>query len=403
MTNKTLPSRQGTFRGLPSGIWALGMVSLFMDASSEMIHSLLPVYMTTVLGAGLLSVGAVEGIAEATAAIMKLFSGVISDYFKRRKLLAVIGYGLSALCKPLFPLATSMIWVFAARFADRIGKGIREAPRDALIAAITPQEQRGAAYGLRQALDSAGAFVGPVLAVVLMTLLSNNIRHVFWAAVIPALISVVLLVVGVRESGASASGKTISGTGIISFQLVKMPRRFRLVVLFGVLFTLARSSDAFLVLRALDSGLTVRYVPLVMVAMNVVYSATAYPAGLLSDRYGSTGQLKAGIWMLISADILLAVARGPFVVFAGVVFWGLHMGLTQGVLTKMAANSVPEEQLGTAFGIFNLCTSIALLVSSLFAGALWQVAGAPATFISGAFFAGFSAIGLYLLPELREE
>jgi MFS family permease len=359
--------------------------------------------MTTVLGAGLLSVGAVEGIAEATAAIMKLFSGVISDYFKRRKLLAVIGYGLSALCKPLFPLATSMIWVFAARFADRIGKGIREAPRDALIAAITPQEQRGAAYGLRQALDSAGAFVGPVLAVVLMTLLSNNIRHVFWAAVIPALISVVLLVVGVRESGASASGKTISGTGIISFQLVKMPRRFRLVVLFGVLFTLARFSDAFLVLRALDSGLTVRYVPLVMVAMNVVYSATAYPAGLLSDRYGSTGQLKAGIWMLISADILLAVARGPLVVFAGVVFWGLHMGLTQGVLVKMAANSVPEEQLGTAFGIFNLCTSIALLVSSLFAGALWQVAGAPATFISGAFFAGFSAIGLYLLPELREE
>jgi MFS family permease len=371
---------------IPRGIWMLGFVSLFMDVSSELIHGLLPVFMVSSLGASAFAVGVVEGVAESTALIVKVFSGVLSDYFGKRKFLAVIGYGLGALSKPLFALALTVNWVFAARFIDRIGKGIRGAPRDALVADIAPPEIRGAAYGLRQSLDTVGAFLGPLLGVVLMLYWAGDFRTVFWFAVIPALIAVGLLIFGVKEPGTGGAAR--KPTAAIEWQtLAEMGSAYWFVVAVGGVFTLARFSEAFLILRAQQQGLPNSYAPLVLVVMNVVYALSAYPLGKLADRMSHLALLGAGLAVLIIADLVLAEAQGLLAVSLGVALWGLHLGMTQGLLATMVADTAPAQLRGTAFGFFNLASGITMLVASVLAGLLWDRLGPGVTFYAGAIFA----------------
>ena len=389
------PSGMRNLRALPGSIWALGCVSLLMDISSELIHSLLPVFMSSVLGASMLTIGMIEGIAEATASVTRVFSGALSDYLGRRKLLLVLGYGLAAITKPVFPLATTIGWVFAARFVDRIGKGIRGAPRDALVADIAPRELRGAAYGLRQALDTLGAFIGPLLAVLFMIWLVGDIKAVLWLAVIPAVLAVIVLVLAVREP-AAAPREAPMRNGLSLAAVRQLSLRYWLVVALGAVFTLARFSEAFLILRAQDVGLAIGYVPLIMVVMNAVYAAFAYPAGAAADALAPRTLLMSGLLVLIAADAVLALAASPVQAFIGAALWGLHMALTQGLLSKLVADTAPAGLRGTAFGIFNLVSGGALLLASLIAGLLWSVYGAAATFVAGAVFAAAAVAGLLL-------
>jgi len=383
---------------LPAGIWAMGFGSLFMDASSELIHSLLPVFMVANLGATMVTVGIIEGVAEAAAAVVKVFSGALSDYLGKRKFLMVLGYALAAFTKPVFPLAASVNWVFSARLIDRVGKGIRGAPRDALVCDLTPPHMRGAAYGLRQALDSIGAVIGPMLAVVFMILFAGNIRTVMWIAVAPAFIAVLLLLVYVREPE-SQCGDAVTRPRLTVADAGRLPMHYWLVVLLGAVFTLARFSEAFLVLRARDVGLSLGYVPVVMIAMNLFYAGAAYPAGAAADRFRRRTLLLIGLLLLIAADLVLAFASSPLIVFAGAVLWGLHMAFTQGLLSKLVADTVPSELLGTGFGIFNLVSGVALLSASLIAGSLWNSLGASATFLAGAVFAAVAALGLLIVAR----
>lgn len=377
----------------------LGFVSLFMDVSSELIHSLLPVFMVSSLGASAFMVGVVEGIAEATALIVKVFSGTLSDYLGKRKGLAVLGYGLGALSKPVFALALSVNWVLAARFMDRIGKGIRGAPRDALVADLAAPEIRGAAYGLRQSLDTVGAFLGPLLAVGLMLLLAGDFRTVFWFAVIPAVLAVLLLVFGVHEPGRGATGR-IAKPAIRWRMLGDLGGAYWLVVVIGGVFTLARFSEAFLILRAQQFGLADAYAPLVLVAMNLVYALSAYPLGRLADRMSHQALLVAGLAVLIVSDLVLALAGGLATLAIGVMLWGLHMGMTQGLLAAMVADTAPPDLRGTAFGFFNLASGIAMLIASVLAGLLWDKLGAATTFYGGAVFSVI-ALGMLLLGGRR--
>ena len=377
---------------IPAGIWVLGFVSLLMDVSSEMIHSLLPLFLVTTMGASALMIGLIEGMAEATALIVKVFSGVLSDWFGRRKGLALIGYGLGAATKPLFALAPGIGVVLTARLLDRVGKGIRGAPRDALVADIAPPELRGAAFGLRQSLDTVGAFAGPLLAVGLMLLWSNDFQSVFWVAVIPAAMAVALLAFGVKEPPRQPGA--VRQNPIRRDNLARLPAAYWQVVGVGAVFTLARFSEAFLVLRAQQSGIPLATVPLVMVAMNLVYSLSAYPFGKLSDRVSHRSLLMGGLAVLILADLILASSAHWAVVLVGVAVWGVHMGMTQGLLAVMVADTAPADLRGTAYGFFNLVSGIALLVASLVAGLLWDGLGAPATFLTGAMF---SAAALALL------
>lgn len=367
---------------LPRAIWVLGFVSLLMDVSSEMVHSLLPMFMVGVLGASALTVGLIEGAAEATALIVKVFSGVISDYVGKRKGLALLGYGLGALTKPVFALAASTGVVVAARLIDRVGKGIRGAPRDALVADIAPPELRGAAFGLRQSLDTVGAFLGPLLAVALMLLWANDFRAVFWVAVVPGLLAVVLLLLGVQEPERPPAAKRLNP--ISRANLRRLRPAYWWVVGIGAALTLARFSEAFLVLRAQQSGVVMALVPLVMVAMNVVYAATAYPFGKLSDRVSHTALLGGGLLVLVAADLVLASSHNWAVVLLGVALWGVHMGMTQGLLAAMVADTAPADLRGTAYGFFNLMLGLAMLVASALAGWLWDQWGPGATFYGGA-------------------
>ena len=393
-------SALAAYRRLPGSIWVLGLVSMFMDMSSELIHSLLPVFMATVLGASMTTIGMLEGIAEATAAVTKVFSGALSDHFRKGKGLVVLGYALAAVTKPVFPLASTVGWIAGARIVDRIGKGIRGAPRDAMIADLEPRF-RGAAYGLRQALDSVGAFLGPLLAVVFMIWFAGSITAVMWVGVVPAVLAVLLLVVAVHEPEPAADAPA-TRPSLTMAALTRLPLRYWLVVALGAVFTLARFSEAFLILRARDVGLTAGYVPVIMIVMNLVYAACAYPAGAAADRVAGRMLLVAGLAMLVAADVVLAIARTPAAAFAGAAFWGLHMALTQGLLAKLVADAAPQDLRGTAFGFFNLATGVALLLASLIAGSLWDAFGAEATFAAGACFAALAAAGvLFCRPTVR--
>jgi MFS family permease len=346
-------------RRIPAGIWALGMVSMLMDTSSEMIHALLPVYLVGALGASALAVGVIEGIAESTAAITKVFSGALSDWLGRRKLLVAIGYGLAACTKPIFPLASTLDWVVAARFVDRVGKGIRGAPRDALIADLAPAELRGASFGLRQSLDTAGAFLGPALAIALMWLTADNIPLVFWFAVVPGFAAFALVVFGVHDAPGDRESRR-ARSPLSRAELARLPPLYWGVVVIAAVFTLARFSEAFLVLRAQELGLGLVLIPLV----------------------------------LVLSDLALAFVGGPVGLALGVALWGLHMGMTQGLLAAMVADAAPANLRGTAYGMFNLVSGLALLAASVVAGGLWDTFGSRATFLAGAGFAIMALLAL---------
>jgi len=385
------------WREIPRSVWALGVVSLLMDLSSEMIHALLPLYLVTVLGVSGLTVGIIEGIAEATASIVKIFSGALSDRLGKRKWLTAAGYGLAAFTKPVFPLATNIVWLTSARFVDRIGKGIRGAPRDALIADITPPGLRGASFGLRQSLDTIGAFLGPLVAIGLMLLTSDNFAFVFWVAVVPAFLSFAVVVFGVSEPPRPEGAKPVRAP-LAWKELVRLGSTYWMVVIVATVFTLARFSEAFLLLRAQSIGVELALVPVVMVVMNVVYALSAWPAGVLSDRLGRFGVLACGFALLIVADLALAFGNNIAALGFGVTLWGLHMGLTQGILAALVGDTVPADLRGTGFGMFNLVTGVAMLAASVLAGALWDIVGPQGTFVAGGIF---SALALGALPGLR--
>lgn len=388
-----------TLRQIPIGVWVLGFVSMLMDISSEMIHSLLPMFMVTSLGASALAVGIIEGLAESTALIVKVFSGALSDYLGQRKTLAVIGYALGALTKPLFAMAPVISIVLTARLLDRVGKGIRGAPRDALVADIAPPELRGAAFGLRQSLDTVGAFLGPLLAVCLMLLWANDFRAVFWVAVIPGLMAVALLCFGLREPEPLQGTKR--SNPIQPENLKRLGGAYWWVVGIGAMFTLARFSEAFLVLRAQQGGIPVALVPLVMVAMNVVYALSAYPFGKLSDSMSHRALLALGLIVLILSDLVLATNDHWSVVLAGVALWGIHMGITQGLLATMVADTAPADLRGTAYGFFNLVSGLAMLLASVLAGLLWDRIGASFTFYAGAVICVIALVALACTSAVR--
>ncbi len=385
-----------SLRAIPISVWVLGFVSMLMDISSEMIHSLLPLFMVTTLGTSALLVGFIEGLTQSTALIVKIFSGMLSDYLGKRKWLAVTGYALGAFTKPVFALASSIELVFTARLLDRVGKGIRGTPRDAMVADLTPPELRGAAFGLRQSLDSIGAFVGPLLAVGLMLLWANDFRAVFWVAVIPGILSVLLLAFGISEPDTCSTTKRTNP--LVMANLKRLNNQYWGVVCIGSVFTLARFSEAFLVLRAQDSSVPITYIPLIIVLMNIIYALSAYPFGHLSDHISRYKLLGYGLLMLICADIALAINGHWSVLLLGVVFWGLHMGLTQGILAALVADVAPQDLRGTAFGFFNLASGIALFTASIIAGWLWDSVGASATFLMGA---GFCSITLLLIIKAK--
>jgi MFS family permease len=386
-----MATETGTKPRVPATVWALGFVSLCMDTSSEMIHSLLPMFLVTVLNTGAMAVGLIEGVSEGIALIMRSFSGVISDRLGRRKALALAGYALGALTKPFFAMAPGAGVVFAARFVDRIGKGVRGAPRDALLAEVTPLEVRGRAFGLRQSLDTIGAFLGPLIAMAGMLATAGNFRVVFWMAVLPGVISVAILALAVKEPHVRVSRPQGRMPGLR--RIGRLGKPYWAVVAFGTVFTLARFSEAFLLLRSQSIGLPPSLIPAVLVVMNLVYSFTAYPAGFLSDRFGRNGPVVAGLLALILSDLVLAAAGSIWGLSAGVVLWGLHMGLTQGVLSAMVADSSEPDLLGTAYGLFSMASGMAVLLASLIAGWIWDYFGAPATFLAGAGFAGVAFIG----------
>jgi MFS family permease len=386
------------WRAIPAGVWTLGFVSMLMDTSSELIHSLLPLFLVSVLGTSMFTVGVIEGVAEATALIVKVFSGYVSDYFRNRKVLTVLGYGLAAVTKPLFPLASSVGLVVFARFVDRIGKGIRGAPRDAMIADITPSDARGAAYGLRQSLDTVGAVLGPAAAIVAMLWFAENFRTVFWLAVVPAAASVALLVFGVREPERSREEK-VGQVPIALADIKRLSGRYWWVVGVAAVMTLARFSEAFLVLRAHSVAMALSWIPLVMVVMSIVYAIVSYPAGVLVDRGRQRALLAGGLVTLIVADVVLARAGTVAHVLGGTAVWGVHMGLTQGVLSALIARTAPADLRGTAFGLFNLVSGLALLAASALAGWLWDVYGPTLTFYAGAVFSMLALAGLVLYRE----
>lgn len=389
---------------LPASIWALGFVSLLMDVSSEMIHGLLPVYLMSVLGASATMVGIIEGVGEATASLVRLFSGRVSDRMRRRKPLTVLGYGLGALSKPFFALAPTAGWVLVARFSDRVGKGIRGAPRDALVGEITPAPLRGAAYGLRQALDTVGAFLGPGLAIVLMAALAGDFRTIFWIATLPAVLSVATLLLGVREPQAASKPVMVAESAHVLRGTRALGARFWGVVGIASILTLARCSEAFLVLRAQEAGLPVVLAPLALVVMNAAYALSAYPFGAISDRIDRRFVVAGGFGLLIVADLLLASGGSLVVVMAGISVWGLHLGATQGLLSAMVMDVAPSDRRGTAFGVFHFVSGVAALIASVMAGWLWSTFGPAATFVGSAAFTTLGVIAQIgpWMPTRRE-
>jgi MFS family permease len=380
---------------LPRNVWVLGVVSLLMDLSSEIYHALLPAFLTITLGLPVAAMGAIDGIAEASASMAKLVSGRLSDATRRRKPWILLGYGLAALSKPLFPLSAGALPLLGARFADRIGKGIRGSPRDAMIADETPPEQRGRAYGLRQSLDTVGAFLAPLAAIALMAWFAGDIRLVFWIAAIPAFASFLVAWLALRE--AKTHVDATPGIALGGFR--DIDSQTRRLILVGFVFTLARFSEGFLILRALDIGISATLSPLVLVIFNLAFGVLSYPAGALGDRFGPRGILLAGIALLVAADLILAQPLGLGGLIVGTLLWGAHMALTQGLFAKLIADSAPAGLRATSFGAFHFASGIATLLASIGAGLIWDRSGAGATFLTAAIVAAAAGAMLTLLPR----
>jgi len=368
---------------IPRNVWALGIVSLLMDLSSEMIFSILPIFLVTGLGISVLSLGLIEGLAEGVASVIKAFSGTLSDYLKKRKILVVIGYGLSTLTKPFFALASTATWIFAARFVDRLGKGIRGAPRDSLIADSTSTKIRGTAYSLRQSLDTLGALLGPIIAIIILYLTTNNFRFVLWFAVIPAVLCIVVLIFGVKET--TLKKNVLKKKSYFLFKnFSKITPVIWLFFLTVFILNLGHFSEAFLLLRSQEIGLKVSFIPIVFVVMNVAYAIVAVPFGHLADKVGFFIPIVCGFLILVLSNIILALTNGIEWMFAGIIFWGIHLGMTQGLLLAIVAQLSPLELRGTSFGLLHAITGAALFVASLIAGYLWQYYNSGLIFIVSA-------------------
>jgi len=381
---------------IPRTVWVLGFVSLLMDISSEMIHALLPLFMAGTLGASAIWIGLVEGIGEGTALIAKVFSGVVADRFGHKKRLVFAGYFLGVISKPVFALAGSMPVVLAARFFDRIGKGLRGAPRDAIVADVTDESIRGAAYGLRQSLDAAGAFVGPLLAALLLLLWTEELRSIFWIALIPGAACLALILFGVEDNVTpTVNTKHIAWKDL---KIVITPAFVQLVIL-GTLFSLARFSNAFIVLRAADIGIEHAWIPMTVVLMNIAFSLSSYPFGKLADKLNPMKLLALGMVLLALANLLFAYAANYRILAAGIVLFGMHLGATQGIFSTIISEIAPSEVRATAFGIFNFFSGLALLASGLVAGSLWEYMGAQYCFGGGVVFA---LITLCLIPRFKQ-
>lgn len=386
---------------IPGTVWLLGLVSMLMDISSEMVQTLLPLYLVSGLGASAALVGLIEGLSVAVATVTKFFSGALSDITRNRKHLATFGYGLAALSKPLIPLADSVLMIAGAKFLDRVGKGIRGAPRDALIADVTPPEIRGAGFGLRKSLDTVGGFVGPMIAVGLMLATGGSFTTVFWIAVVPAFLAVFLLAAAVREPKAADNGKRKARPSLKDVAL--LPSAVWTVVAVSAVLTLARFSEAFLLLRAGEVGFSVAWIPITMVVMHLAYGLAAYPVGILSDRFGRRGLLAVSLLFLVAADLMMATTEGTGFFLAAIVLWGLHMGFSQGTLATLVADAAPANLRGSAFGLFNLATGLTVLVGNLIAGVIWDVYGSAATFYVGAALSLLALAGFAVLRRRPED
>lgn len=361
---------------VPALVWVLGRVSLLTDISSEMILAVLPVYLGTVMGVSMATIGLIEGIAEATAAVMRVFAGAIGDRLGRYKAIVVFGYGLSALSKIVFPFAGSPAPIFAARIIDRVGKGLRTSPRDAMIARATHPSILGRAFGIRQSLDTLGAVFGPLLAIVILGVTHNDFQLLFWIAVAPGVLAVIVLTRAAEEPNGGAT--PLQRIPLTRADLARLGFAFWWIAAGAAFLTFGRGAKAFLVLRTEDVGVPLWLVPIAFVIMNTVYAATAYPVGGLSDRIDRRRLLAAGIVVLILSDVVLAMASGPWVGLLGVVLWGLHFGMTQGVLATLVVDSAPEPLRGTAFGAFSLLSGFALVASGALGGMVWDAWG-PST------------------------
>lgn len=381
---------------LPKQIWALGFVSLLMDISSESIQGVLPIYLISSMGATATTLGLFEGVTEAMALVVKVFSGSLSDWMKKRKPLVIAGYFMGAISKPLFALANSVSMIFFIRLFDRIGKGVRGAPRDALMADIVPNNLRGQAFGLRQSLDTIGAFIGPILAMIVLSISNNDFSLLFWIAAIPGFLAVGVLFFGVHEKERSESIRPMSRLQFSDLKNFK--KDYWLVVLLGCIFQLSRFSEAFLILKGKELGLPIESSPLVFIVMNIVYALTAYPIGNLSDKIGRSFFLIMGFIILIVADVLLATTSSIYLTFIGIALWGLHMGFSQGVLSAMVADTCPPQYKGTAYAFYNLFSAVALMLASTIAGSLWDNFGSQMTFFTGA---GLAMVSLLLYIFLR--
>lgn len=384
---------------IPRTVWVLGFVSLLMDLSSEIVQALLPFYLVGTLGASAVLVGFVEGFSVLVATTTKLFSGVVTDWTGRRKPMVILGYGLGAVSKLIFPLAASVGWIVGAKAIDRVGKGIRGTPRDALIADVSPPELRGASFGLRKSLDTVGGFLGPLVAIALMFVFSGNVQAVFWIAVVPAFLAVALLVVGIEEPAHAAPLKKDGPPR--PADIARLNAGVWLTILVACLLTGARFSEAFLLLKAQEAGFSLAWVPLTLVIMHAVYGLTAYPVGRLSDAIGRTGLLGTSLVFLVAAYLVLAHATSIPVFVAGIVLWGLHMGFSQGLLATLIADAAPAALRGTAFGVFNLMTGLVVLAGNVAAGLLWDAYGSYGTFVAGASLSALGAVAFGLIVGRR--
>ena len=365
-------------RRLPRQVAILGVISLLTAMSSAMVYGLLPVFLVKVLGASTASVGVIEGIAEAMMSLARIFSGRASDWMGRRKPLVLLGYAVSAVNKVMFPLAGTVSIVFAARVIDRIGKGLRDAPRDAFMTDVTPAKVRGSGFGLRLAFYTTGFVIGPLAAMEVMQLSGDNFRLVFWLAVIPAVLAIIILIFGITEH---ASTKFVPRPLLLRrSEFALFTGAFWWAIAVASLLSLARFSYAFLILKAYGIGVDAAYVPIVLVLMHLVYAAAAYPFGVLADHMDRRLQLGIGAAILIAADMVLATANVGWMAAIGAGLWGLQMAATQGLLSASVADAAPEELRGTAFGIYDMSVGLATFVASAAAGALWMVGGSPLAF-----------------------
>jgi len=379
--------------GLSRNIFSLGLVSFFTDVSSEMIYPLLPIFLTSVLGMGTTFVGLVEGVAEATASLLKLFSGWLSDRWGKRKSLVVFGYTISTLIRPLVAAATAGWHVLLIRFLDRVGKGIRTSPRDALIADSSTEGEQGKAFGFQRAMDHAGAVVGPLLAFFLLTFITQQYRLIFWLAFIPGIAALVTLVRGVSEK---KSRPLEPPSSKVHLTLRPFDSRFKAFLLIVILFTLGNSSDAFLLLKAKDAGIPVSLIPILWVVLHISKSLSATPGGVLSDRLGRRDVIIAG-WLLYSMVYwAFAWAETPGMIWLLFAIYGLFYGLTEGGERALVADLVQPHLRGTAYGLYNFSIGISTLPASLLMGLLWEKVSPQAAFGFGATMALLAAILLWL-------